>query len=237
MKRKIKYTGIISITFSLFFFFTISHGECNNIDLYGLRDKNALLGILEEKKVALQNDSNNVETLKALGIIYHNLGILRIPHASQEAFIYLEKVNKLSPTDYEVLAYLGSTKTMIARDSWNPLTKMNYVNEGIRLLDRAVDRDPNNIIIRFVRINNSLSLPGLFKRKKVAKNDLFYLLELSRERRNDFTQEMLAEIYFHLGEIYKSEGESTKANDYFKRVVDIAPDSKWAKQTKSQFLR
>jgi len=216
------------------FLLNTARGECLQAQLYGLRDKEALLKTLEKKKTELKENPDDVKILKSLGIIYHNLGILKIHGAPQEAVKYLRRANELMPDDYEVLAYLGSAKTMIARDSWNPIKKISYANEGIRLIDEAVYKDPDNIAIRFVRANNSLSLPKFFKRSDLAKKDLDYLLELSKRRKEDFTSEMMAEIYFHLGNICISEDNPIKAKEYWEKAAKTAPDSKWGRKARGK---
>ena len=217
------------------FLLNAARGECGQIQqLYGLRNKEALLKILKKKKAELKSNPDDIEIIKSLGIVYHNLGVLKVHKAPQEAVKYLKRVNKLVPNDYEVLAYLGSAKTMIARDSWNPIRKISYANEGIKLIDKAVYKDPDNIVIRFIRVNNSLSLPKFFKRNGLAKKDLLYLLGLSRKREKCFTSAIMAEIYFYLGNIYFSEGTPVKAKEYWKRAVKVAPDSKWGKRAKGE---
>ena len=224
----------LSIILLAVFLLNTARGECLQARLHELRDKGALFKILEKKKAELKENPDDAKILKSLGIICHNLGILKIRGASQEAVRYLRRANELMPDDYEVLAYLGSAETMIARDSWNPIKKISCANEGIRLIDEAVYKDPGNIIVMLVRINNSLFLPKLFKRSDLAKEDLLHLLELSKRRKEDFTLEMMAEIYFYLGNICMSENNSIKAREYWEKAAKVAPDSTWGRKAKGK---
>ncbi len=205
--------------------------------IYGMREKRALEAVINEYEATLRVRPNTPNALKALGIASHNLGAQKVSGAVANAVKYLEHARALLPADAEVLAYLGSATTMLARDSWNPVTKLSAVREGAKLIDTAVARDPDNVVVRFVRANNSLKLPRFFNRAHYAKTDLQHLLTLSAsggERAPMFSREMLAEIHFKLGGIYHDENEETRARDHWSRAVEIAPHSEWGQEAKKR---
>lgn len=140
--------------------------------IYGMREKTALEGVIKEYEGLLRAHPNDPHALKALGIAYHNLGAQKASGAVAKAVKYLEQAKALLPGDAEVLAYFGSSRTLVARDSWNPITKLSAVREGAKLIDMAVAKDPDNVTVRFVRTNNSLKLPRVFNRAHYAKSDL-----------------------------------------------------------------
>nr|VFK37853.1 MAG: hypothetical protein BECKTC1821E_GA0114239_1001120 [Candidatus Kentron sp. TC] len=170
--------------------------------------------------------------LKRLGIAWHNLSALEVGGASGEADKWLKKAFAASPDDYEVMAYYGSARTMVSRDSWNVLTKMDVANEGIALIDKAIRKAPNNIIVRMVRANNSLALPEFFERRPKAREDFSFLHE--RLDRLDISPETRAEICFELGGILAEDGDRARAQILYEQAQAIAPRSPWAKKAAEQ---
>jgi len=205
--------------------------------IYGMREKTVLEGVIKEYEGLLRARPNDPQALKALGIAYHNLGAQKVPGAVARAVKYLEQAKPALATDAEVLAYFGSARTMVARDSWNPITKVGAVREGTKLIDQAVARDPDNVTVRFIRANNSLRLPRFFNRAHYAKTDLQHLLKLSAPdggRAMMFSPEMIAEIHFKLGEIYRDENEEQLAREHWTKAVEIAPNSGWGHEARKR---
>ena len=59
-----------------------------------------------------------------------------------------------------MVAYRGACKSVRAVHTFWPLSKLNYVKEGLVDLDDAVLKEPNNIEIRFLRFSVLDNLPG-----------------------------------------------------------------------------
>jgi tetratricopeptide (TPR) repeat protein len=192
-------------------------------ELYGLREERALRQLIEQE----QQDSASPERVKRLGIAWHNLAVLEQSGAANKAFALLSKLYETTPKDNEVLAYLGSAKIMVARDSWNFLSKISEVNKGIALLDKAVANEKDNVVIRIVRVNNSLALPGFLSREKKAKQDLNYLVELFKHV--EATPEELGEVYYKLGQLLAKASDNTQSAVYFKQTIQASPQTNWAK--------
>jgi tetratricopeptide (TPR) repeat protein len=205
------------------------------VAIYGMREKGALEGVIKEYEQVLRSRPNDPQALKALGIAYHNLGRLKAPGAVANAVKYLEQARALLSGNAEVLAYFGSARTMVARDSWNPITKVSAVFDGAKLIDTAVGKDPDNVAVRFVRANNSLRLPKFFNRRHYAKIDFQHLLKLAEgDRAMMFSPAMRAEIHFRLGELYKEEDQEVLAKEHWSKAVEIAPNSEWGLEAKSR---
>jgi len=207
------------------------YGEINLNKIYGLREMNDLRKIINETERANPSDK---DSLKLLGIAYHNLGVNEVKGAPEKAVRYLERANQLSSDDYEVLAYLGSAKTMIARDSWNVVGKMSGINKGINIMDKAVREAPDNIPIRMVRANNSLKAPKFFNRSRVAKEDFLHIVGLIEKSPSNLDSDTKAEVYYQLGMIFKVAENKALAGEYLKKAVAIAPDSQWGTKAKGE---
>jgi hypothetical protein len=51
------------------------------------------------------------------------------------------------------LAYSGAYLTLVAKHSINPYTKYYKLKEGLELLDRAIQLEPDNLEYRFIRLS------------------------------------------------------------------------------------
>lgn len=216
----------ISYLVLMIFFGGIVYGE--SVNIYGLMDFKELTRIINEKEVILKERPTDIDALKVLGIAYHNLSVIGKKGVCEKAFSTLTKAYELTPQDYEILVYLGSSRTLMGRDAIIPFAKLYYVYNGCRIMDEAVSKSPDNIIVRLTRANNSLALPDFFNRAKYAKKDLLYLLNLSKKKSEIFPPDLLATIYYTLGEYYKGKGESQwdKARECWEKAIEIAPESK-----------
>jgi len=128
-----------------------------------------------ELEKAFDNDPQDYAAMKALGIAYHFQAVKGLKSATAKAVEKLESALAKAPSDYETMCYLGSTKTMLAKTTWNPIQKLSYVNDGTALMDRAVKRAPDNITVRMTRGANSLALPAFLDRVGCAVEDYAYL--------------------------------------------------------------
>jgi tetratricopeptide (TPR) repeat protein len=199
--------------------------------LYGTMDK----GVLKEQIATIESGpapASEPERLKRLGIAWHNLAVSGTRGASSEAEELLQAAAQAAPDDMEILAYLGSAQTMVARDAWNVVTKVSRVNKGVALLDKAVRGAPQNVVVRMVRANNSIDLPGFFGRRERALEDLGFLHERFAEL--TMAPNTAAEVSLKLGELVLEDGDSERARALFEEAQRLAPGSVWAEQAARQ---
>lgn len=167
-------------------------------DLYKLQNERELKQAVREYEKL-----DTYDALKRSGIAYHNLATLKIDGASEKAVQFLKRASDMKPTDSITLAYLGSATTMTARDSWNVFTKMEEANRGFNLLDKAVVLDPNNAVLRVLRINNSLQVPDFLGRKRIVKPDFAKIEQLLAENPNQLDPETVADVRKKVGKLDK----------------------------------
>nr|VFK16895.1 MAG: hypothetical protein BECKLFY1418C_GA0070996_10275 [Candidatus Kentron sp. LFY] len=199
--------------------------------LAGTMDRQVLKQEIERLETT-RGAMGKAEYRKRIGIAWHNLSALEVDDASGEADKWLGKVFASSPSDYEIMAYYGSARTMVSRDSWNVLTKMDVANKGIALIDKAIRKAPDNVIVRMVRANNSLALPEFFERRPKVREDFGFLH--ARLDKLDISPETSAEICFKLGRILEEDGEREKAKALYEQARTIAPQSSWAEKAAEQ---
>jgi len=75
------------------------------------------------------------------------------------SFSLINDINSLGLTDPIVNAYIGATELLVAKYSWNPITKISFLKNGLRKVNEAVTVDSENIEIRFLRFYIQNSLP------------------------------------------------------------------------------
>lgn len=206
----------------LLFFTAVSslHAETVALsELFGLMDEKSLKAEVEASEQFMKSQKDGKKHLKRVGIAYHNLAVLEVDKASSKSHFYLQKAYKKNPNDYEILAYLGSAKTLLGRDSWRVFQKVINVNEGVKMMDEAVRKAPDNAFIRILRANNSLSLPRFFKRRSKAKEDFLHIEILLQRHPNMLPSSLQAEIFNHLAEIFKNEGNTARAKAYMHKAA------------------
>ena len=134
-------------------------------------------------KDSLRQEPENTGILLKMGILYHNLGVEGDKKAVKRARKLFQKLLELDPQNAEALAWYGSVLTLRGRDVWFPASKLKHVSNGIEKMDKAVELVPDNINVRMIRAHNSLNLPGIFHRTKIAITDFEHLLTLRKKRR------------------------------------------------------
>jgi len=83
---------------------------------------------------------------------------------------FYSKIKELpySPTSQ---AYQAAAEALIAKYSWNPISKIQYLNSAKDLLTQAVSHDNKNIEIRFLRFYIENSLPAYLGKNQNGKED------------------------------------------------------------------
>jgi len=224
----------LKMMFLWFLFFTaISlHAETVALsELFGLMDEKSLKAEVEASEQFLTTHPDDKTHLKRVGIAYHNLAVLEVDKASNKSHDYLQRAYEKDANDYEVLAYLGSAKTLVGRDSWRVIEKVTNVNEGIKIMDKAVLKVPDNAVIRILRANNSLALPRFFKRRPKAKEDFLHIETLLNRHPDMLPLTIQAEIFYKLAEIFKEEENTARAGTYMNKARKVAPDFTWPKKS------
>lgn len=188
--------------------------ELHELDDGQLTDK------IEALEKALDQDPEDYETLKGLGIAYHFKAQEDAKGYAAKAVEMLYGAQEMTPDDNETLCYLGSATTIMARTTWNPMKKMSYVNKGMELMDMAVERDPDNYSVRATRALNATHLPAFLERESIALEDFEHLARLL-EKDADADISLKRRVYKNLSEIYSRSGEKEKAKKYQKLYREI----------------
>ena len=71
--------------------------------------------------------------------------------AVESAIEMLTVLNRADPENAEVIAYLGSSYALVARDETGWLARWHNGRKGLKFLDQALERAPKNFTVRMVR--------------------------------------------------------------------------------------
>ncbi len=99
----------------------------------------------------------------------------------EKCFEFDKSITALKDTSPLTQAYKAAAEALIAKHSWNPVTKFSYLNSAQKLLDEAVSKDALNIEIRFLRLYIENSIPaymGMSKNKKEDKQVIIDNIDL-----------------------------------------------------------
>lgn len=188
----------------------------------------------EEKLTQLQRqlatNPSNAELLFQLGDLCHDEGARDNKKAAQLAEKYFNEFLKLQPDHPKALALLGSAFTMKARDTVWPGTRLGYVKEGNRKMDRAVDLAPDDPEVRLVRAINNYHMPKFLGRERLVKQDFAWLWRKVQAAPTNFAPEFKQEIAFHHGCLMRKDDKKREAEAILREGLAFAPRSDLAAQ-------
>lgn len=165
----------------------------------------------------------NREELFREGVRLHDLGVAGDKKAVTEAREIWQKAYDTNPGDAVAQAYYGSCLGLAARDSTDPNTLFRDTIKGLKLLNRAVGRDPNNATIRLLRAYFTYSLPeSFFHLTGRAIKDFRYLKTLYERDGSVFSKALYQQILRDLASAYKRTGQDEKAR---KVLANLQQDS------------
>jgi hypothetical protein len=120
-------------------------------------------------------------------------------------------------------AYLGSAHLIQARDASSAISKIAEVNTGLNEIDAAVNADPNDILVRALRVECTIELPAMFNRLDVVTKDLKLLLEEYAKSPDRFASIFPPSRLFELkAKELELRGKSTLAAQYRQRAKETA---------------
>ncbi|CAI2024495.1 Uncharacterised protein [Serratia fonticola] len=195
-------------------------------ELFSMRTPRKLEEVIEHYRPLVEKDPHAV---KIIGIAWHQLALDKKDKASQQAVEYLVRYCQSAPEDMLALAWLGSSYTMLARDSSAVYKKITYANKGLAMLDKAVNAASDNYQVRVLRASVTYSVPEMFDRKKMAFNDYLYLtshFSLSPDHQGEF--------YYKLGILAEDAGNASLATEFFRKSVSANETSEWANKSKGK---
>jgi tetratricopeptide (TPR) repeat protein len=176
-------------------------------------DLKALSAQAAQWKERLDQNPSDYEALRNLGIVYHDMAIRDSKACGKKAVRHLEQAHQKKPDDSVVLCYLGSSYTILAKDASDLSQQSKDVNKGIETMDKAVNKDPDNLTVRLIRANNSKGLPRFLNRRSTAYEDFEHVADLF-EKGLKVPSQLKASVYQSLADLYKEDGNPAEAKKY-----------------------
>jgi len=212
---------------------------------YSVQTETGLRDVIRRGRARLNNSNRSrrrtLRTKKLLGIAHHELGA-EFPNKNssyhvQKSIEYLKEVRDHWKNDPEVVAFLGSAYTLVARNSYNPVTKLQYVYTGTELLDEAVNQHPRSIPARVVRLFNSRALPAFLNRVGYVRTDLEYLTEQYGAQQEYEFPSLWSSVLFLQAKRLENRGRWKKARHYYQESMKAFPEGKTANKAEQKYQK
>ena len=168
---------------------------------------------------------------------YHRLAMQGDESALDNAAEAVDRVLAAQENHAEALAIRGSLLTMRAKLNKSFIKRLYYSYKAIKILNRAVEADPDDPAARTIRGFTSLVLPGFLRRLKVACRDFEYLIRRHQEDPSVLPDEMMPKIYLNLGIAYAKEGKREEARKTLADVTERFPGSRESDRAQSLLAR
>lgn len=150
-----------------------------------------------------QNEPKSFEERLAEAIDLHNEAVAGKKEAVWKAHQEFERLRLDHPGHPVADAFHGSVMSLIARDESNPMTRLQWANRSLKLLDEAVDADPANSRIRRLRGNIAFRLPEeFFHRTETVIEDYLFLIDWELRYPGSLSIETYNKLIYELGEAY-----------------------------------
>jgi len=105
------------------------------------------------------------------------------PAVTDSLYLALKSGNTDNPL---IVAYIGTLEALKAKHSWNPYNKIRYVSLSQKTMKMAVERDPNNLEIRFMRFTIQHYTPSFLGFSKDLDEDRKAIVRQFKNRRFGF---------------------------------------------------
>lgn len=96
------------------------------------------------------------------------------PEQVESYYSFIIEVKDTLPT---YLAYKAAAEAMMAQNIWNPLGKFSRVSRFDNLIQEAIEKDPKNLEIHFLRFAIQYHLPRFLMMSKHLEEDRDFIVE------------------------------------------------------------
>ncbi len=192
--------------------------------------------LLASLTIAATN-STSYEYSKARALYYQGSDGDR--DAYEQAAKLFDTLHEQNPNDRRIEAYAGSLRLWQASHTWAVWKKNSLSKEGIGMMDTAVQADPQNLEIRFVRAVTDYSLPSFFHRRDQAAEEFSLLAQKAPVAIASGKLEprlAAASLYFH-GMFLHDSSNNKAAEDAWKQAIAIAPESRAARESAEELKK
>lgn len=176
-------------------------------------------------------DSNSYKSLY-LGIVYHNLSSPKNEDYLNKALEFTRRAVEKTKNPL-ASGYYGSSVTIQAGayyEKGDMMGAMSKLQEGIEIIDKAVEQGPDNIDLRVLRILNSygISSASPINRFDIIKKDLAFL----KQKYETLSSQFKSFYNLYSGIAALKDNNTDQAVAYFEQAIKCASQSSYAKRAK-----
>ncbi len=199
------------------------------------KDSNKNQGTItsEEKNVTLAIDlhAKPWEEYFSEARALYQVGAAGDTAAARQALQLLKQLCRQVPGNSLLEAYYGSAYILMAREESNMVTKGKISSQGLKILDGALAKEPDNIEIRIVHAFVCKYLPDWLNRGTSAIEDFQYLQSRYEADPATFSEQFYQQIQPNIEEI---QNKLAAIPPHVQKIYDSFSDMAKKKQSKSQ---
>ncbi|MDP4160073.1 MAG: hypothetical protein Q8911_09995 [Bacillota bacterium] len=174
------------------------------------------------------SNKSSKQELWSMSVKYHELALNGDKEATKKAYELFKQIHELAPQDQRAAAYLGSATALLGKNAIDPNERLKLVLKGLKTLDNAVTKDPEDIEIRTLRAYVSFNLPEMFfHRTTSAVGDFKHLVLRYEQDKSIFTENFYWQILYDLGVAYKRLGKKNEAKETWDNLLQVTNDPKY----------
>jgi tetratricopeptide (TPR) repeat protein len=185
----------------------------------------------------LQSDPTNTLILFQLGDLCYHAGANNNEKAATLAEGYFKRLLAIDTNYAMARVRYGSVLTMKARDTFWPITQLNYVKAGNREMDAAVKIAPTDAQVRFARAVNNFHMPAIMGREEIVQEDFAWLWSQAQLADTELSVGQKQTIALYYGLILQKKSKLDEALQIWRAGVDLAPQSQDAAPLKEQLKK
>jgi tetratricopeptide (TPR) repeat protein len=137
----------------------------------------------------------------------------------------LEAALTKQPDNQLARVYLGSAYTVRSRDLGFGPKKLQTFQQGLRVMDEAVAKAPDDPKVRLGRALTTQALPGIFGRAAESRNDFLKLAEMAKTTPAKFENSDLLIVFYNAGLAAKAEGNAAQAEEFWREGLRHGNDA------------
>ncbi len=88
-----------------------------------------------------------------------------------------EKFEAVENPSAKLLAFKGALEAIMTRTTWNVFKKIQYLNKSQVSFNKAIDMEPNNVEVRFMRLSVEHEIPSYLGYSTHMKEDKEFIIK------------------------------------------------------------
>lgn len=138
----------------------------------------------------------NLNTLRS-----YYIGAVHDPDSAAQFYKITKNYKAIDPL---ITGFAGASKTLMAKHSWNPYNKMDYLKSGMNQINKAIEQDSQDVELRFLRFSIENALPGFLGYNQHLEKDRkaiqAYFLNRKANEKPEKVEQVILEFLLETGE-------------------------------------